>query len=109
MVWNLAYDHLLRWVLADPQRLTAFNSKIVARVGQKRGTGLAIANREGFEDLKESEVVDICGLAGLFTSANTNQLDKRNGAAHPSLVVIGQPNADDTIIDLVHNVVLALA
>src|SRR5262245_21716657 len=58
MVWNLAYDHLLRWVLADPQRLSAFNGNIAARVGQKRGAGLKIAKREDFEDLKESEVID---------------------------------------------------
>jgi hypothetical protein len=39
MAWNLAYDHLLHWVLADPQRLADFNSKIVARVDAKRGSG----------------------------------------------------------------------
>jgi hypothetical protein len=113
MTWNLAYDHLLRWVLADPARLTAFNKSIFLRIGAKRGTGLVMAKREDFENLKESEVVDICGLAGLFTSGNTKkvldtQLTKRNLAAHPSLLVIGQPNADDAIYDLVNNVVLTL-
>jgi hypothetical protein len=113
MTWNLAYDHLLRWVLADPARLSAFNSKIVGRLGVKRATDLMIAKREDFEDLKESEVIDICGLAGLFVSGNIKkvldtQLTKRNLAAHPSLHVIGQPTADDAIYDLVNNVVLTL-
>lgn len=113
MTWNLAYDHLLRWVLADPARLDAFNGKILQRLGPKRGTGVVIVRREDFENIKESEVIDICGLAGLFASGNTKkvldtQLTKRNLAAHPSLLTIGQPNADDAIYDLVNNVVLTL-
>jgi len=113
MAWNLAYDHLLNWVLADAKRLSDFNSKIIARVGAKKGTGMVMAKREDFEDLKESEVLDICSNAGLFASDNTKkildiQLTKRNMAAHPSLVVIGAPQADETISSLVENVVLIL-
>lgn len=112
MSWNLAYDHLLRWILRDPTRLAAFNSKIAAKVGPKRAW-ITIAKREDFEDLKESEVVDLCGTAGLFASDNTKrvlgiQLTKRNLAAHPSLLDIGQPQADDAVYDLVNNVVLKL-
>lgn len=111
MAWNLAYDHLLRWILNDPARLASFNSHIVARIGAKRGAGLAIAKREDFEELKESEVIDIMGLASLFSSQNIKkileiQLTKRNLAAHPSLVLIEGPQADDTITSLVSNVVL---
>jgi hypothetical protein len=113
MTWNLAYDHVLRWVLRDPQRLAAFNSRIVGRIGPKRGNGLIIVTREDFEELKETEIIDICGTAGLFTSDNIKkvlevQLTKRNMAAHPSLVVIGEPQANDAIYDLVTNIVLKL-
>jgi len=113
MAWNLAYDHLLRWILKDPTRKAAFNASITARIGVKRGTGMTIVNREDFEDLKEAEVLDICGTANLFASANTKkileiQLTKRNMAAHPSLVTIDGPAADDTISSLVNNVVLVL-
>jgi hypothetical protein len=113
MAWNLSYDHLLRWVLKDGARLAAFNAKIVGRIGPKRGTGFAIVKREDFEDLKESEVLDISSAASLFASDNTKkileiQLTKRNMAAHPSLVVIEGPQADDTISSLVNNVVLVL-
>lgn len=52
MAWNLAYDHLLNWVIADTQRLADFNAKIIARIGQKKGTGLVIVKREDFEELK---------------------------------------------------------
>jgi hypothetical protein len=111
MAWNLAYDHLLRWILNDPARLSAFNAHILARVGQKRGNGLVMANREDFEDFKEREVLDIIGLASLFSSHSVKkiieiQLTKRNLAAHPSLVVIEGPQADDSISSLVNNVVL---
>ena len=112
MAWNLAYDHLLHWILKDPARTDAFNQKIAGKVGPKRAW-ITITKREDFEDLKESEVLDICGTASLFASDNTKrvlgiQLTKRNLAAHPSLLEIGQPQADDAIYDLVNNVVLAL-
>lgn len=113
MAWNLAYDHLVNWVLADPGRLAAFNSRIVTRIGAKRGTGMVIAIREDFEQLGEQEVLDICNGACLFISLNTKkildiQLSKRNLAAHPSLVKIDAPQADDTISSLVNNIVLVL-
>ena len=113
MSWNLAYDHLLHWILADAPRLTDFNSKIITKVGPRRGTGMVIAKREDFEELKESEVLDICNNAGLFASNNTKklldmQLTRRNMAAHPSLLSIDGPQADDTISTLVTNVVLVL-
>lgn len=112
MAWNLAYDHLLHWILKDPARLAEFNTKIAGKVGNKRAW-ITITRREDFEDLKESEVLDICGTASLFASDNTKkvlgmQLTKRNLAAHPSLVVIGEPQANDAVYDLVTNVVLTL-
>lgn len=113
MAWNLAYDHLLHWILADPKRLADFHGKITGVVGPKRGPGVVIANREDFEQLGEKEVLNICNGASLFSSSNTKkildiQLTKRNLAAHPSLVSIDGPQADDTISSLVNNVVLVL-
>jgi len=58
--------NLLHWVLADAQRRADFNSKIIAKIGRRRGTGLVIRKREDFEDLKESEVLDICSNDGLL-------------------------------------------
>jgi hypothetical protein len=112
MVWNLAYDHLLHWILKERMRLASFNSKIASKVGPRRAW-IIVVKREDFEDLKESEVLDICGTAGLFASNNTKrvlgiQLTKRNLAAHPSLLEIGKPHADEAIYDLVENVVVAL-
>lgn len=113
MTWNLTYDHLLHWILGDAGRLAAFVAHVAGRVGQKKAAAMNIIKREDFEDLKESETLDICGSANLFTSDNTKkileiQLTKRNMAAHPSLVAIGAPEAEDTISSLINNVVLVL-
>ena len=113
MAWNLTYSHLLHWILHDPTRLAAFQGAIVTVIGPKLGTGMKVTKREDFGQLKESQVITICGTAGLFTSVNTKktltiQLDKRNLAAHPSLVIIGAPEAEDTISSLVQNVILLL-
>lgn len=113
MAWNLAYDHLLNWILKAPVRVTAFNAHIAGRVGPKKAAAITISNREDFEELKESETIDIAESAGLFASTNTKkilgiQLIKRNLAAHPSLLIIDGPAADDTISSLVNNVVLIL-
>jgi hypothetical protein len=113
MAWNLTYDHLLHWILADASRRAAFQAAIAGRIGPKRAASITITAREDFEDLKESETLDIAGTASLFPSKNTKQildmqLTKRNMAAHPSLVIIGAPEAEDTISSLVQNVVLVL-
>jgi hypothetical protein len=110
MAWNLAYDHLLKWILADSKRLADFNASIPSQMGAK--FTLTVTKRDDFEEFKEAKVLDICGHASLF-AANTKkilkiQLDKRNLAAHPSLVEIQPPQADDTISSLINNVVLVL-
>jgi hypothetical protein len=113
MAWNLAYDHLLQWVLNEPARVSAFQAHIAGRVGPKKAASIVISQREDFENLKESETLDICGSASLFASDNTKkildmQLTKRNLAAHPSRLVIGAPEAEDAISSLINNVVLVL-
>lgn len=108
MTWNLAYDHFLAWLLSDTVRLASFNARISIRFPSK--AGMVITKREDFDDLKESEVIQIASSAGLI-SKNTAQvlqekLTRRNAAAHPSLVEITQYQAEDVITDLVNNVVL---
>jgi hypothetical protein len=111
MTWNLAYDHLLGWILAETQRLAAFNAAIPRKYPKK--SAVVINARESFEDLKEFEVIEVCGTASLV-SANlkkilNDKLTKRNMAAHPSSVEITRAQADDAITDLVNNVVLKLS
>ena len=114
MSWNLTYDHMARWIVADAGRLAAFNAHIDARVGAtSRRAGTRIAKREDFEKLEEKEMIDIMANAGLLPSANTKkilemQLTRRNMVAHPSLIFADAPQADDAITSLVQNVVLVL-
>lgn len=109
MAWNLAYDHLLRWLLAEPARLQTFNQRIPVRYPKKQ---VQVAAFDDFEDLKESEVVEVASSAGLLNGNVVKVLDKelkrRNSAAHPSPTVFTQYQAEDSITDLVNNVVLQL-
>ena len=110
MTWNLAFDHLLRWILSDAQRLAEFNAALPKRYPKK--PSLMISIKDHFEDLKESEVIEVCKTAGLMSDniikILREKLTKRNIAAHPSSVVVVQSQADDVVTDLVNNVVLAL-
>jgi hypothetical protein len=109
MAWNLSFDHLLRWILSDGQRLSTFNARISVRYPKKQ---VQIANDSDFEDLKESEVIEILNSAGLVPGAIvkilSKELTRRNTCAHPSDIEITQYQAEDTITDLINNVVLKL-
>lgn len=108
MTWNLAYDHLLNWVLGN--HLAAFNAAIPVRYSKR--VGVTMAKKDDFEEFKEHEVIEVCGTAAIINS-NTKKilnekLNRRNMAAHPSLVEITQYQAEDAITDLVNNIILRL-
>jgi hypothetical protein len=111
MTWNLAYAHLLDWILNDPSRLATFNAAVAKRYPKK--TGLTISKYDDFTDeLKEREVIEICSSGSIINSSvfkiMKDKLDRRNIVAHPSNVIVVQHQADDTVSELVNNVVLAL-
>lgn len=110
MTWNVAYDHLLRWIMADSKRLSDFNTAIGKRYSKK--VWIVIARRDDFEDLTEFEAIEVCGTASLFSDNLKKilhaKLVNRNMAAHPSIIEITRAQADDTITDLVNNIVLRL-
>jgi hypothetical protein len=110
MAWNLAYDHLTRWTLADPSRLRSLNHGIATKYPKRN---LIVTKAEDFAELKESEIIEAIRTARLLDK-NTVQilkekLNRRNMAAHPSRVIFTQHQADDMITDLVANVILPLA
>jgi hypothetical protein len=111
MTWNLAYAHLLDWILKDTKRLAIFNAAILKRYPKKSGVSIGKYD-EFFDKLKEHEVIEICNTANLFNSnifkILNEKLVRRNIAAHPSTVIVVQSQADDFVTDLVNNVVLAL-
>jgi hypothetical protein len=109
MVWNLTYDHLVRWIVDSPERLSSFNGGITTKYPKKI---LVVAKHEDTDELKESELIEVARTAKLLdknmTQTLKDKLHRRNMAAHPSRVVIGQHSADDMITDLVANVILKL-
>lgn len=110
MVWNLAYDHLMHWILNDPARLSRFNQGIPKRNPKKSHVSVEV--RADFEELKEDEVVDIAshltGISDNMKRSLKEKLGRRNMYAHPSTMVISKPQVDDMITDLVNNVILKL-
>jgi hypothetical protein len=111
MTWNLAYHHLCDHVLKH--RLTDFNARWpVVYPGHHKKGAKAIATMDDFTELKESEVIEICNSADIITKdvhrILAEDLGRRNSAAHPSSVTIGQLQAESFIDDLIKNVVLKL-
>jgi hypothetical protein len=110
MTWNLAYDHLCRYVLNSSSRLATFNSQLPRSFPKARVS--AANNKDDLSDLKESEVLQVCRSANIITNdllkILKEKLDKRNTAAHPSTVDIAPHTAEEYIIDLIPNVVLKL-
>ncbi|MES0099763.1 hypothetical protein [Mesorhizobium sp. M0019] len=109
MTWNLAFDHLVRWVFSDPNRVQSFNAGIASKYPKKN---LVVAKHEDADALKESEFIETARTANLLDKNTTqilkDKLGRRNMAAHPSRVTITQHQADDMITDLVANVILKL-
>jgi hypothetical protein len=108
MTWNLAFDHLCQFVLA--QRLEDFNSAL-QRVFPKARVKVII-NRAEFAEFSESEVLQICRTANI-TLGNVDKilrqsLETRNIAAHPSTEVFRNTTAEEFIRNLVENVVLVM-
>lgn len=109
MAWNLAYDHLARWVFADTARLASMNAGLATKYPKKN---ITLAKQEDADELKESEFIE-AARTGKLLDKNTAQilrekLGRRNMAAHPSRLSITQHSADDMITDLVSNVILRL-
>ena len=112
MTWNLAFDHLLNFVLKH--HLADFNKQwpISFTKQHQKARISAISSRDDFSELKESETLTICKSAAIITpdifKILEEKLGKRNTAAHPSTVGVSQIQAEGVIDDLVNNVVLKL-
>ena len=112
MTWNLAFDHLLNFILKH--HLTAFNRQwpISLPARNQKARIQTISSRDDFGELKESEVILVCKSAAIISPGLYEILDeklaRRNTAAHPSTIGISQIQAEGVIDDLINNVVLKL-
>ena len=76
MTWNLAYSHLLHWILADSARLAAFNSAVTRRMLKKQISPITKYD-EFLDHLKEAEVIDLCGAAALVNNNSIRVLREK--------------------------------
>jgi hypothetical protein len=113
MTWNLAFDHLTQWVLADQTKLDAFNVAASGKFNNNNNKKPIVSQPDHFDEFKEFEIIQCIRIARLVDK-NTckileEKLARRNMAAHPSRIVVTQHQADDAITDLVNNVILPLS
>jgi hypothetical protein len=104
MAWNLAFSDVMDRILKS--HLVEFNTQR-AKAFPKTGE---VKNRSDFEEFKESTIIEIARGAGILSPSSARilkeKLDKRNTAAHPSVVVVRDVTAEEVIHDLVENIIL---
>jgi hypothetical protein len=110
MAWNLTYDHFCHWIIRDPNRLADFNAQTQKTFAKRNYP--AMTRRDGFEEMKESEVLQVAASASIITGnlykLLKEKLDRRNISAHPSDLKMLQSTAEEVIRELIENVVLRL-
>ena len=109
MGWNLAYDHLVRWIMSDPTRLDAFNAHLAK---QKNPSVAKINTRDDFTHMNEAQVLTIARKAPIISNSLYGVLEeklrRRNAVAHPGGIKVNDATAEEVIRDLVDNVILEL-
>jgi hypothetical protein len=112
MVWCVGFYHLCQFILKH--HLATFNAAFPKHYSglYKDAKVKVMTNYDDFSTLKEFVVIDICKRENIINQNVAKllfeKLDKRNGAAHPSSVHIGQLQAENFIDELVKNVILVL-
>lgn len=112
MVWCVGFYHLCQFILKH--HLATFNAAFPKHYPglHKDAKVKVMTNYDDFSTLKEFVVIDICKRENIINQNVAKmlfeKLDKRNAAAHPSTVHIGQLQAENFIDELVKNVILVL-
>lgn len=104
MAWNLGYDHLCRYILADQARRAEFNKHAVKHAAKSKVTELI-----DFAASKESLVLQWSRSADIIEKHPyqllQHALDRRNMAAHPSNISPSLSNVESIIDDIVRQVI----
>lgn len=112
MVWCVGFFHLCQFILKH--HLATFNAAFPKHYpGLHRDAKVKVMSTyDDFSTLKEFVVIDICRRENIVNQNVAKilfeKLDKRNAAAHPSTVKIGQLQAENFIDEFVQNVILSL-
>ncbi|HEV2120512.1 MAG TPA: hypothetical protein VGS11_10495 [Candidatus Bathyarchaeia archaeon] len=107
MTWILTMDHLYDFVLAT--KLGDFNAALAKNL---RYASLSIRNKQDFEEIKESDFIQIARSAGILTNDQRKLLDEklafRNSCAHPSTIVVTESKVTAYLEDLAYNILVPL-
>jgi hypothetical protein len=108
MVWCVGFYHLCQFIMKH--HLVAFNAAFPKQYpGLYRDAKVKVmTNYDDFSTLKEFVVIEENIINQNVAEMLFEKLKKRNAAAHPSTVHIGQLQAENFIDESVNNVVLAL-
>jgi len=110
MCWNLALHHLQQFVLKHA--LVNFNAALAANT-DSRVKIKVVSKIDDFTEMPEHKFLEFCRVAKIITSTMFNKLkgrlDDRNGAAHPSGVIVAPKMAEAYIEDLIENVIQKFA
>jgi hypothetical protein len=108
LTWILTIDHLEQHVLS--KHLQAFNAALAKN---NRYTDLTVVAKKDFEDIKESDFIELMRSAGVITNDQRKLLDEklgvRNSCAHPSNMTFTQSKVTSFLEDIVYNVLTQLA
>jgi hypothetical protein len=98
MSWNLIYNRLCEYILADPGRTTAFNQR----------SARPVSIRDDFTEFRESDVLTWARNAGIVIpnvyTILAEKLKRRNMFAHASGITPIPQDVDGFVIDLIQNV-----
>lgn len=98
MVWNLIYNRLCEYILADSNRQAAFN----------QASKKTISVRDDFTEFRESDVLTWSKNAGIIIpnihTILAEKLKRRNMFAHASGITPIPHDVDTIVIDLIQNV-----
>lgn len=104
MTWLLSLDILYEHILS--KKLPEFNSALVTQGKYKK---VKITKKDDFNDLKESDFIELCRIGRIITGdikkILAEKLDFRNTCAHPNSVVVKELKAISFIDDLISNII----
>lgn len=107
ITWILTINHLQDYVLSTS--LSEFNNALSRNTKYSR---LTIRTVNDFENMKESDFIEVLRSAGIISNDQRKILDEklgtRNSCAHPSEIVITESKVTSFLEDLVYNVLTRL-
>jgi hypothetical protein len=108
MAWELAYMHIVNWIVRDAARLNAFNARLEADAKKR-----AIRTVADFLQLREDQVLDAAAKARILSASIRTIIDdslhKRNEIVLSTDGSVRRSIAERFVKDIVGKVVLALS